>query len=72
MLPKSLTGSTDLNTGGLLMQYIDINAYEQNGITMGGFYLTEAFANFKVLVSIIVSILMGIIISLFELRKQNG
>lgn len=72
LLPKSLTGSTDLNTGGLLMQYIDINAYEQNGITMGGFYLTEAFANFKVFGIYIVSILMGIIISLFELRKQNG
>lgn len=72
ILPKALTGSTELNTGGILMQYIEPKIFEQSGITMGAFYLTEAYANLDVFGIIIVSILLGIGISWLDKLHVNN
>lgn len=72
ILPKAITGSTDVNTGGMLMKYIDYEAYLLTGVTMGGYYLTEAYANLGAAGIYIISFLFGIVISVLENeRKKN-
>jgi hypothetical protein len=45
LLPSIITGKTVPNTGRILVRYI-VPQLEEYGITMGGFYLTEAFFSF--------------------------
>lgn len=72
ILPKALTGSTDVNTGGMLMRYIDYEAYLLTGVTMGGYYLTEAYANFGAAGIYIVSFIISIaFVALERARKGN-
>lgn len=72
ILPKALTGSTDVNTGGMLMRYIDYEAYLLTGVTMGGYYLTEAYANFGAGGIYALSFIISIVFVVLErMRKGN-
>lgn len=72
LLPKALTGSRDLNTGGMLMKYINYEMFLQNSVTMGGYYLTEAYANLHEAGVYIVSLAFGIFFALLERRRSSG
>lgn len=71
ILPKALTGSSDMNTGGILMKYISPSIQSDTGINMGGFYLTEAYANIHGFGIYLSSIVIGIFISTIEKKKNR-
>lgn len=77
ILPKAITGSTDLNTSSILVKYIDYNLYLQItaqhvGVNMGAYYLTEAYANFHQAGIYIVTLFFGVIIALIEKLRLNN
>ena len=71
LLPKAITGSTDLNTGGMLMKYIGYEMYLQSNVTMGGYYLTEAYANMHESGIYIVSLFFAVVFSAIEKRRAE-
>lgn len=71
LLPKAITKSRDLNTGGILMQYISKDIYKNERITMGGFYLAEAYANFRGAGIYLINVIISFCIVLFELKNKK-
>lgn len=71
ILPKSWTGSNDLNTASQIMKYINYDVYFQiiankTGVNAGGYYLTEAYVNFHTFGICFMTAFFGIIFSLME------
>ncbi len=71
ILPKFITGSKDMNTGGILMKYISPTIQSETGINMGGFYLTEAYANFHIVGIYLVSFIFAIMLIIIERCKHK-
>lgn len=46
LLPKALTGNDHLNVSATIMTLVNPSVYYSTGVTIGAFYLTEAFLSF--------------------------
>lgn len=68
LLPRIITKSNSLNTGGILMQYITSN---DSNINMGGFYLTEAYFVFSSFGIFLISVIISIIMLILEKLKYK-
>ncbi|MBG9471678.1 O-antigen polymerase [Priestia megaterium] len=72
LLPKVITGNEHLNVSGIIMQYINPTAYYQTGVTVGAFYLTEAYISFGKVGIFIVSLVISIILLILERMKTKN
>ncbi len=74
LLPKTITHSDHLNVSGIIMQYINPSSYTTTGVTVGAFYLTEAYLSFGVMGVLLVSIVIAAIILMIEKirNKRNN
>ncbi len=68
LLPKLITHSTADNTGRVLIRYIYSTLYNTSKLTMGGFYLTEAYYNYRFWGVIGATCVFGLMIVLAETK----
>lgn len=70
LLPISI-GQLNQNTGQILLPYIQGRAVFQEGLTMGAFYLSEAFFCYRLPGVTFISMIGGALMAMFERKKSK-